>query len=98
VTLFPSWNCSDSGHLAEILMDDIPLRQQRCISKHIQGHVAPEFHNNRTSSEKPPGDTMQSVTATAYGLATDRTVNVWWPLMSYDIVDYSDIKTGKSGA
>ena len=36
-------------------------------------------------------------TATVYGLAADRTGNAWWLLMSQDLVDYSDIKTGKSG-
>lgn len=40
---------------------------------------------------------MRSVTATVYGLATDRAGSVWWLLMSQDLVDYSDIKTGKSG-
>jgi streptogramin lyase len=35
-------------------------------------------------------------TATVYGLAADRTGNGWWLLMSQDLVDYSDIKTGKS--
>jgi streptogramin lyase len=36
-------------------------------------------------------------TATVYGLAADRTGNAWWLLMSQDLVDYSDLKTGKSG-
>jgi streptogramin lyase len=36
-------------------------------------------------------------TATVYGLAADRTGNAWWLLMSQDLVDYSDIKTGKTG-
>ena len=36
-------------------------------------------------------------TATVYGLAADRTGNGWWLLMSQDLVDYSDIKTGKTG-
>jgi streptogramin lyase len=36
-------------------------------------------------------------TATVYGLAADRTGNGWWLLMAQDLVDYSDIKTGKSG-
>jgi streptogramin lyase len=36
-------------------------------------------------------------TATVYGLAADRIGNGWWLLMSQDLVDYSDIKTGKSG-
>ena len=36
-------------------------------------------------------------TATVYGLAADRTGNGWWLLMSQDLVDYSDLKTGKSG-
>ena len=36
-------------------------------------------------------------TATVYGLAADRVGNGWWLLMSQDLVDYSDIKTGKSG-
>src|SRR3954471_11770691 len=36
-------------------------------------------------------------TATVYGLAADRTGNAWWLLMSQDLVDYSDINTGKSG-
>jgi streptogramin lyase len=36
-------------------------------------------------------------TATVYGLAADRTGNAWWLLMAQDLVDYSDIKTGKSG-
>src|SRR5258706_4101189 len=35
-------------------------------------------------------------TATVYGLAADRVGNGWWLLMSQDLVDYSDIKTGKS--
>jgi streptogramin lyase len=39
----------------------------------------------------------QHGTATVYGLATDRTGNGWWLLMAQDLVDYSDIKTGKSG-
>jgi streptogramin lyase len=34
--------------------------------------------------------------ATVYGLASDRDGNGWWLLMSYDLVNYSDIKTGKS--
>jgi len=36
-------------------------------------------------------------TATVYGLAADRAGNGWWLLMAQDLVDYSDIKTGKSG-
>jgi streptogramin lyase len=36
-------------------------------------------------------------TATVYGLAADRTGNGWWLLMTHDLVDYSDIKTGKTG-
>jgi len=36
-------------------------------------------------------------TATVYGLAVDRTGNGWWLLMTQDLIDYSDIKTGKSG-
>src|SRR5499433_3424272 len=39
----------------------------------------------------------QHGTATVYGLAADRTGNGWWLLMSQDLIDYSDIKTGKSG-
>ena len=39
----------------------------------------------------------QHGTATVYGLAADRTGNAWWLLMSQDLIDYSDIKTGKSG-
>jgi streptogramin lyase len=35
-------------------------------------------------------------TATVYGLAADRTGNGWWLLMAQDLIDYSDIKTGKS--
>src|SRR5882672_3724506 len=35
-------------------------------------------------------------TATVYGLAADRTGNGWWLLMTEDLIDYSDIKTGKS--
>ena len=35
-------------------------------------------------------------TATVYGLAADRTGNGWWLLMSQDLIDYGDIKTGKS--
>src|SRR5205814_9869367 len=35
-------------------------------------------------------------TATVYGLAADRTGNGWWLLMAQDLVDYSDLKTGKS--
>ena len=35
-------------------------------------------------------------TATVYGLAADRAGNGWWLLMSQDLIDYSDIKTGKS--
>jgi streptogramin lyase len=34
--------------------------------------------------------------STVYGLAADRTGNGWWLLMKDDLVDYSDIKTGKS--
>ena len=36
-------------------------------------------------------------TATVYGLAADRTGNGWWLLMQQDLIDYSDIKTGKTG-
>jgi streptogramin lyase len=39
----------------------------------------------------------QHGTATVYGLAADRTGNAWWLLMAQDLVDYSDIKTGKTG-
>ena len=35
-------------------------------------------------------------TAPVYGLAADRTGNGWWLLMSQDLIDYGDIKTGKS--
>ena len=35
-------------------------------------------------------------TATVYGLAADRTGNGWWLLMAQDLIDYSDIKTGKT--
>lgn len=38
----------------------------------------------------------QHGTATVYGLAVDRDGNCWWVLMSQDLVNYSDIKTGKS--
>ncbi len=36
-------------------------------------------------------------TATVYGLAADRTGNGWWLLMQQDLIDYSDIKSGKVG-
>jgi streptogramin lyase len=36
-------------------------------------------------------------TATVYGLAADRAGNGWWLLMAQDLIDYSDLKTGKSG-
>ncbi|HEY7302029.1 MAG TPA: carboxypeptidase regulatory-like domain-containing protein [Xanthobacteraceae bacterium] len=36
-------------------------------------------------------------TATVYGLAADRTGNGWWLLMTQDLVDFSDISTGKTG-
>jgi len=36
-------------------------------------------------------------TATVYGLAADRTGNAWWVLMTRDLVNYSDINTGKTG-
>ncbi len=39
----------------------------------------------------------QHGTATVYGLAADRTGNGWWLLMAQDLIDYSDLKTGKSG-
>ena len=39
----------------------------------------------------------QKGTATVYGLAADRTGNAWWLLMQQDLVDYSDISTGKTG-
>ena len=39
----------------------------------------------------------QRGTATVYGLAADRTGNGWWLLMQQDLIDYSDIKTGKTG-
>src|SRR5262250_3524067 len=39
----------------------------------------------------------QHGTATVYGLAADRSGNAWWLLMAQDLIDYSDIKTGKSG-
>jgi virginiamycin B lyase len=35
-------------------------------------------------------------TATVYGLASDRTGNGWWLLMQQDLINYSDIKTGKT--
>jgi streptogramin lyase len=35
-------------------------------------------------------------TATVYGLAADRAGNGWWLLMTQDLIDYSDITTGKS--
>jgi streptogramin lyase len=35
-------------------------------------------------------------TATVYGLAADSAGNAWWLLMSQDLVNYSDIATGKS--
>jgi streptogramin lyase len=38
----------------------------------------------------------QHGTATVYGLAADRTGNGWWLLMAQDLIDYSDINTGKS--
>ena len=34
---------------------------------------------------------------TVYGLAVDRTGNGWWAIMSQDLMDYSDITTGKTG-
>jgi streptogramin lyase len=34
---------------------------------------------------------------TVYGLAVDRTGNGWWAIMSQDLMDYSDIATGKTG-
>ena len=37
-------------------------------------------------------------TATVYGLAADRTGNGWWLLMTQDLVDYSDITTGKTAS
>jgi streptogramin lyase len=36
-------------------------------------------------------------TATVYGLAADRAGNGWWLLMQQDLIDYSDIATGKVG-
>jgi streptogramin lyase len=39
----------------------------------------------------------QRGTATVYGLAADRTGNGWWLLMQQDKIDFSDIKTGKTG-
>ncbi|HEY6200733.1 MAG TPA: carboxypeptidase regulatory-like domain-containing protein [Candidatus Binatia bacterium] len=38
----------------------------------------------------------QHGTATVYGLAADRAGNGWWLLMAQDLIDYSDVKTGKS--
>lgn len=35
-------------------------------------------------------------TATVYGVAVDRTGNAWWALMTQDLMDYSDISTGKT--
>src|SRR6516165_6475731 len=34
---------------------------------------------------------------TVYGLAVDRSGNGWWAIMSQDLMDYSDISTGKRG-
>ena len=36
-------------------------------------------------------------TATVYGLAADRIGNGWWLLMQQDLIDFSDINTGKTG-
>jgi streptogramin lyase len=36
-------------------------------------------------------------TATVYGLAADAIGNGWWLLMTEDLVDYADLKTGKTG-
>jgi len=35
-------------------------------------------------------------TATVYGLAADRLGNGWWLLMTQDLVDFGDVKTGKT--
>jgi len=35
-------------------------------------------------------------TATVYGLAADRTGNGWWLLMTEDMIDYSDVRTGRT--
>ena len=35
-------------------------------------------------------------TAVVYGVAVDRAGNGWWALMSQDLIDYSDIETGKT--
>jgi len=35
-------------------------------------------------------------TATVYGIAVDREGNGWWALMSQDLIDYSDITTGRT--
>ncbi len=35
-------------------------------------------------------------TATVYGLATDRIGNGWWLLMTEDLIDHGDAKTGKT--
>lgn len=40
---------------------------------------------------------MKGTASTVYGLAADRTGNAWWLLMKHDLIDYSDIKTGKVG-
>jgi streptogramin lyase len=39
----------------------------------------------------------QQGTATVYGLAADRTGNAWWLLMQQDLIDYSDLDSGKAG-
>src|SRR6516165_5412551 len=36
-------------------------------------------------------------TAMVYGLSADRTGNGWWLLMTQDLVDYSDVNSGKTG-
>ena len=38
----------------------------------------------------------QQGTATVYGLAADRLGNGWWLLMTRDLVDFGDVKTGKT--
>ena len=69
-------------------MSGSPRRTARCAST-SRTETFTEFKSVTYKNEHG--------TATVYGLAADRIGNGWWLLMSQDLIDYSDIKTGKTG-
>src|SRR5258708_2808683 len=94
-----------TGAVQKFRLDDVTGFAAGTLDVDLKGHVwvtAPDGAL-RFDIEKETFTEFKSITyknqhgtATVYGIAVDREGNGWWALMSQDLIDYSDIATGKT--